>query len=59
VRWKVFEEESSLPMEQEEDEWTAPLQKLQSCYNINANDDDDPRKVNITEIKGQIDVEGP
>jgi hypothetical protein len=31
---------------------------LQSCYNINA-DDDDPRKVNITETKGQRDVEGP
>jgi hypothetical protein len=28
VRDKVFEEVSSLPLEQEEDEWTAPLQKL-------------------------------
>jgi hypothetical protein len=36
-------------MKQEEDEWTAPLQKLQSCYNINADDDDDLRKVKITE----------
>jgi hypothetical protein len=44
-------------MEQEEDEWTSPLQKLQSCYNING-DEDDPRKVNITEIEGQRDVEG-
>jgi hypothetical protein len=32
---------------------------LQSCYNINADDDDNPRKVNITETKGQRDVEGP
>jgi hypothetical protein len=28
------------------------------CYNINANEDYDPRKVNITEKKGQRDVEG-
>jgi hypothetical protein len=46
-------------MEQEEDEWTVPLQKLQSCYNINADDHDNPRKVNIIEIKGQRYVEGP
>jgi hypothetical protein len=46
---KVFEEAPSLPMEQEEDEWIAPLQKLQGCYNINVDEDDDPRKVNIVE----------
>jgi hypothetical protein len=46
-------------MEQEEDEWTAPLQKLQSCYNINADDDDDPMKVKITETEHQRDVKGP
>jgi hypothetical protein len=46
-------------LEQEEDEWTAPLQKLQGCYNINVDEDDDPRKVNITEKEGQRDVEGP
>jgi hypothetical protein len=45
-------------MDQEEDEWTMPFQKLQGCYNINVDDDDDPRKVNITEIEGQRDVEG-
>jgi hypothetical protein len=59
VRHKVFEEASGLPLEQEEDEWTAPLQKLQTCYNINADEDDDLRKVNITETEGQRDVEGP
>jgi hypothetical protein len=59
VRQKVFEEASSLPLEQEEDEWTAPLQKLQGCYNINVDEDDDPRKVNIAETEGQRDVEGP
>jgi hypothetical protein len=32
--------------------------ELQSCYNINVNEDDDPRKVNIVEIEGQRDVEG-
>jgi hypothetical protein len=32
---------------------------LQSCYNINADDDDDSRKVNITEIENQRNVEGP
>ena len=46
-------------MEQEEDEWTTPLQKLQSYYNINADEDDDPRKVNIAETEDQRDVEGP
>jgi hypothetical protein len=44
-------------LEQEEDEWTSPLQKLQGCYNINTDEDDDPRKVNITKTKGQRDVE--
>jgi hypothetical protein len=59
VRKKLFEEASSLSLEQEEDEWTAPLQKLQGCYNINTDEDDDPRKVKITETEGQRDVEGP
>jgi hypothetical protein len=36
-----------------------PLQKLQTCYKINVDEDDDPRKVNIIETKGQRDVEGP
>ena len=53
VRKKIFEEASSLPLEKEKGEWTTPLQKLQGCYNINADEDDDPRKVNITEIEGQ------
>jgi hypothetical protein len=59
MRQKVFEEASNLPMEQEEDEWTVSFQKLKSCYNIDANDDDDPRNVNITEKEGQRNVEGP
>jgi hypothetical protein len=59
VRQRVFKEASGLPLEQEEDEWIMPLQKLQICYNINADEDDDPRKVNIAEIEGQRDVEGP
>jgi hypothetical protein len=48
VRQKVFKEAYGAPLEQEEDEWTAPLQKLQIYYNINVDEDDDPRKVNIT-----------
>jgi hypothetical protein len=59
VRQKLFKEASSLPLEQEEDEWTMPFQKLQGCYNINVDADDDPRKVNIAEIEGHRDVEGP
>jgi hypothetical protein len=59
VRQKVFEEAPSLPVEQEEDEWTTPLQKLQGCYNINVDEDDDPRNVNIAEIERQRDIEGP
>jgi hypothetical protein len=59
VRQKLFEEASSLPLEQEKNEWIAPLQKLEGCYNINVDEDDDPRKVNIVETKGQRDVEGP
>jgi hypothetical protein len=43
-------------LEQEEDEWTAPLQKLQGCYNINDDKDDYSRKVNIVETKGQRDI---
>jgi hypothetical protein len=58
VRQKVFEEESNLPLEQEEDEWITPLQTLQDFYNINTNEDDDPRNVNIVEIEDQRDVEG-
>jgi hypothetical protein len=59
VRQKVFKEASGLPLEQEEDEWTTPFQKLQGCYNINADEDDDSRKVNITETEGHTNVEGP
>jgi hypothetical protein len=36
-----------------------PLQKLQGFYNINDDEDDDPRKVNIAEIEGQRDGKGP
>jgi hypothetical protein len=43
-------------LEKEEDEWTVPLQKMKGCYAINADEDDGPRKVNIEEIEGQIDV---
>jgi len=35
-----------------------PIQKLQGCYNINADDNDDPRKVNIAETRSQRDVKG-
>jgi hypothetical protein len=35
------------------------FRKLQGCYNINVDEDDDPRKVNITETEGQRDIEGP
>jgi hypothetical protein len=59
VRHKLFEEAPNLPVEKEEDEWTAPLQKLQGCYNINVDEDDDPRNVNIIEKKGHRDIEGP
>jgi hypothetical protein len=59
VRQKLFKEASGHPLEKEEDEWTAPFQKLQGCYNINANEDDDPRKVNIAEIEGLKNMEGP
>jgi hypothetical protein len=47
VRKKVFEEAPNLPLEKEEYEQNAPLQKLQDCYNINVDEDDDPRNVNI------------
>jgi hypothetical protein len=59
VRQKVFKEASSLHLDQEEDEWTTPFHKLQGCYNINADKDDDPRKVNIAETEGLRDVERP
>ena len=44
MRYKLFEEVSNLSLEQEDDEWTAPLQKLQGCYNINVDEDDDLRR---------------
>jgi hypothetical protein len=56
VRQRVFEEAYSSPLKQEKDEWNVPLQKLQGYYNINADEDDDPRKVNIAETEGQRDV---
>jgi hypothetical protein len=59
VRQKVFVEAPSLPLEQEEDELTAPLQKLQGCYNINVVKNNDPRNVSIIEIEGHRDIEGP
>jgi hypothetical protein len=59
VRQKVFKEASGLCLEHEEDEWIVPFQKLQGCYNINANEDDDPRKLNIVETEGHRNVEGP
>ena len=58
TRQKVFEEVSNPPFEQEEDEWTTPLQMLQGYYNINVDEDDDPRNVNILETGGQRDIEG-
>jgi hypothetical protein len=58
IRQKVFEEVHNPPLDQEKDEWTAPLQQLQGCYNINVDEDDDPRDVNILETKGQRDIEG-
>jgi hypothetical protein len=45
-------------LKKEEDEWTVPFQKLQGCYNINADEDDDLRKLNITETKSHRNVEG-
>jgi hypothetical protein len=59
ARQKVYEEAPNLPLEQEEYEWTAPLQKLQGCYNINFDEDDDTRNVIIAETGEQRDVEGP
>jgi hypothetical protein len=32
---------------------------FQGCYNINVDEDDDPRNVNISETKGQRDIKGP
>jgi hypothetical protein len=47
VRQRIFEEAPTCLVEKEEDEWNAPLQKFQGCYNINDDEDDDPRNVNI------------
>jgi hypothetical protein len=59
VRQKVFEEAPNLPFEKEEDEWTTPLQIFQGFYNINVDEDDDPRNVKILETEGQRNIEGP
>jgi hypothetical protein len=47
VRQRIFEEAPTFPVDQEEHEWTTPLQKLKGCYKTNADEDDDPRNVNI------------
>ena len=31
---------------------------MQGCYNINVDEDDDPRNVNIAKIEGHRDIEG-
>jgi hypothetical protein len=36
-----------------------PLQQLQDCYNIDVDEDDDPRDVNIAKTEGHKDIEGP
>ena len=59
IRQKVFEEVHNPPLDQEKDEWIVPLQQLQECYNINVDEDDDPRDVNIAETEGHRDIEGP
>jgi hypothetical protein len=46
-------------LEQEEDEWTTSLLKLQGCYNINVDKEDYPRKVNIAKTEIQRNIEGP
>jgi hypothetical protein len=56
MRKSVFEEAPNLPFTQEGDEWTAPLQQLQDFYNINADEDDDPRYVDIAETEGHRDI---
>jgi hypothetical protein len=58
VRHKVFEEAPNPLLEQEEDKWNVPLQWLQGCYNINVDEDDDPRNVNISKTRGKRDIEG-
>jgi hypothetical protein len=35
-----------------------PLQRLHGCYNINVDEDDDPKNVKFSEIEGQRDIEG-
>ena len=52
MRPKVFEEAPNLPLTKEGDEWIVPLQQLHDCYNINVDEDDDPRDVNILETEG-------
>jgi hypothetical protein len=59
VRQKFFEEAPNPPLDQEEDEWTTPLHRLQDCYNINVDEDDDPRDGNTAKIEGKRDIEGP
>jgi hypothetical protein len=58
IRWKVFEEEPNLHFTQEGDEFTAPLHQLQDIYNINVDEDDDPRDVKLLETEGKRDIEG-
>ena len=40
-------------------DWAAQMETALECYNFIAEEDDDPHNVNILEIEGSHDVQGP
>ena len=56
IRTKIFED-GPLPLFNQPD-WVALLETTLECYNFIADEDEDPRNVNISESEGSCEVEG-
>ena len=54
---KLFDD-FPLPVENQLD-WATQMENAMECYNFTANEEEDPRNVNILESEGSCDVQGP
>ena len=57
IRTKIFED-APFPLFNQLD-WATQLETTLECYNFTADEDEDPRNVNIPESEGSHEVEGP
>ena len=56
IRMNLFDEFPSLIVNQLD--WEAEMESMMECYNFAAEEDEDPRNVNILELEGLCDVQG-